>query len=203
MKNAVLAAAVLLLGQASLEAQPPGLIQELIAIAKDPKQTDLARLTALRQLENLKAEDSIPLADLVGMLETVNPGFGIGQPVLASKVVALTGKRGRSALIAVPALVRLKGKGTTEWDEEVDKALDQILPPRDANKEALAALVRDLKDDDASIRLRAAKALGMKGAAARDAVPALTEATKDKDEDVRRVAGDAIRRIQGKSSGGK
>jgi HEAT repeat protein len=197
MKTALLfAMTLLLLDRAPLRAdETSDLVKDLVTIMKDQRQTDDARLTAIRQLENLRAVDQVPLADLVHALETVNPNSIAGQPDLATKLIAITARRGGAARAAIPALVRLKGKGNV--DQQVERALEQILPPPDTSKEAIAALVRNLKDKDASIRLRAAKALGMKGSAARDAIPALKEAAKDADEDVRRVAAASILKIQG------
>lgn len=57
-------------------------------------------------------------------------------------------------------------------------------------------LIQQLQDPDETTRLRAAKELGKMGAAAAPAVPALQVATKDADEDVRRVAGNSLRAIQ-------
>src|SRR5262249_18010241 len=59
-------------------------------------------------------------------------------------------------------------------------------------------LVADLKDEDASVRLRAAKKLGMLGKDAASAVPALTAALKDEDDDVKRVAAEALKLVQKK-----
>lgn len=60
----------------------------------------------------------------------------------------------------------------------------------------VSRLIKDLKDADESVRLRAAKELGKLGAAARDAIPALQGALKDADEDVRRVAASSLKAIQ-------
>jgi HEAT repeat protein len=71
--------------------------------------------------------------------------------------------------------------------------------------EGLAAIGPDAKpavpallEKDESVRLRAAKALGKLGADARAAVPALTEALRDADADVRRVAADSLAKINPK-----
>jgi HEAT repeat protein len=58
------------------------------------------------------------------------------------------------------------------------------------------ALAEGLRDDDAQVRTSAAKALGIIGAAAEDAVPALIEAlSKDDDLRVRASAAVALRKI--------
>jgi HEAT repeat protein len=63
-------------------------------------------------------------------------------------------------------------------------------------RQDVPALVKQLKDKDDIVRLKAAKALGKLGADARDAIPALTDATKDPDEDVRVVAKQALKKVK-------
>jgi HEAT repeat protein len=63
-------------------------------------------------------------------------------------------------------------------------------------------LIKQLKDDDAVVRLKAAKALGKLGKKAKDAVPALTALLKDKDADVRSVAKNALEAIKGGGDAG-
>jgi hypothetical protein len=58
------------------------------------------------------------------------------------------------------------------------------------------ALIRQLQDKDEAIRLKAAKSLGKLGRHARGAIPALTEALKDDDADVRAVAKQSLAKIQ-------
>jgi HEAT repeat protein len=60
----------------------------------------------------------------------------------------------------------------------------------------IKVLVSQLKDKDEAVRLKAAKALGKLGLAARDAIPALLTATKDEDEDVRAVAKKSLAAIE-------
>src|SRR5262249_21153280 len=54
---------------------------------------------------------------------------------------------------------------------------------------------------DAIVRLKAAKALGKLGPKAKSALPALTALLKDKDEDVRSVAKNAVEAIKGNGGG--
>jgi hypothetical protein len=61
---------------------------------------------------------------------------------------------------------------------------------------SVQALMDDLKNTDESVRLCAAKKLGTFGKKAAPALAALDEASKDKDEDVARVAKAAIARIK-------
>lgn len=69
-------------------------------------------------------------------------------------------------------------------------------PVRPADADIVQKLIQQLQDQDEIVRLRAAKELGKLAAAAAAALPALQNATNDKDEDVRRVAANSIRAIQ-------
>lgn len=59
----------------------------------------------------------------------------------------------------------------------------------------IQALIKQLKDKDAFVRLRAAKTLGQMGEKAKEAVPALKEALADPDEDVQAFAKRALELI--------
>lgn len=65
-------------------------------------------------------------------------------------------------------------------------------PPR-----SVAELTADLKNIDPSMRLKACLALGALKSEARDAVSALENTAKDRDENVRRAAEVALRQIRG------
>jgi len=76
--------------------------------------------------------------------------------------------------------------------------------PADGQQEGqVADLVKQLKDKDEFVRLKAAKTLGTLGAAAKDALPALTEALKDADPDVREVAKSALAKVNAAVAGGQ
>ena len=60
----------------------------------------------------------------------------------------------------------------------------------------MPALIEALKDKSGEVRLQAAQSLGLIGPDAKYAVPALQEAAKDSNEDVARVAADALKSIQ-------
>ena len=66
-----------------------------------------------------------------------------------------------------------------------------------APDDAIVAEIRKLRDADAALRTEAARALGALGKKARGALPALDEALRDQDPDVRRAAAWAIERIRG------
>jgi hypothetical protein len=70
-------------------------------------------------------------------------------------------------------------------DPEIRLRARRIL---DAMKSSVANLMEDLKDSDPAVRKEAAQELETLGAAAKQAVPALVAAVKDKDEDARDAA---------------
>jgi HEAT repeat protein len=70
-----------------------------------------------------------------------------------------------------------------------------LLASADDKTEEVIKLVKQLRDKDEFVRLKAAKALGKLGADAKDALPALTDALKDEDADVRAVAKQAVATI--------
>jgi HEAT repeat protein len=70
-----------------------------------------------------------------------------------------------------------------------------LLASADDKTEEVIKLVKQLRDKDEFVRLKAAKALGKLGADAKDALPALTDTLKDEDADVRAVAKQAIATI--------
>lgn len=77
---------------------------------------------------------------------------------------------GVSGVEAVPLLIRrIEGRGNVR---SALRALGEIGPPA---KDAVATLIKTLKDRDLNVRILAAQALGKIGPAAREAVPALEE----------------------------
>jgi hypothetical protein len=64
------------------------------------------------------------------------------------------------------------------------------------NAVEVKVLIRQLKDRDEAVRLKAAKELGKLGRQTREAIAALTDALKDEDADVRHVAKQALEKIQ-------
>jgi hypothetical protein len=72
--------------------------------------------------------------------------------------------------------------------------------PAAADNDAVADLVKALRDDNALVRKRAAIALGRLGPGARDAIPALEKAVRDPDADVRAAATAALARVDTRPS---
>lgn len=82
------------------------------------------------------------------------------------------------------------GAGDSEpW---VPKASTEGKPPAQPQKESVAQLIQALKNGDPIERQRAAAALHSLGAEAKDAIPALRESLKDKDQDVQMWAALAL-----------
>jgi HEAT repeat protein len=69
------------------------------------------------------------------------------------------------------------------------------------NKNNVQDLIKQLKDKDESVRLKAAKDLGKLGPKAKDAIAALKAATNDSDPDVRAVAERSLQMIQASGPG--
>lgn len=104
------------------------------------------------------------------------------------------GALGPEAVAAVPALVeKLRTKeGSDPVAVDAAEALWNI--NRDAR--SIPALTKLLAVEDC--RVPAAEALGRIGSAAREAVPALRELTKNRDGDIRRAATEALRKLNNK-----
>lgn len=105
------------------------------------------------------------------------------------------------ASVAKPALQPLI-ESLEDSDATVRAAAASALSKLDEPKETVPALVRVVKDEkETPVRLAAIMGLGLIGAPARDAVPALREVMKDaKSEEQKRIAraaGEAVRQIMG------
>jgi HEAT repeat protein len=139
--------------------------------------------------------DAVHLSEDVAALVHLLKSTDVGERLRAAKKLAAFGVAARGA---IPALNQALNDPDRDVSRQALHALQAIRPGLIPDKATLGVYIRDLTDADESIRLRAAKSLGKFGAAARAAVPALQAVTRnDTDEDVRRVAGDAITRIQG------
>jgi HEAT repeat protein len=114
--------------------------------------------------------------------------------VLDEAVVKTLGKIGRAARPAIPALVRISRRNF-DLERAAAEAIDRILLTPVGEQQDVPTLLKDLRDRDASVRLRAAKALGTLGPAGKPGIPLLTEALNDPDADVRRQALQALKAI--------
>jgi HEAT repeat protein len=106
----------------------------------------------------------------------------------AAEALGLLGPNGKTALPALLLALR------DEYELVRQNALRSIIAiGPDAT--ATQALTDSLKDSDNLVRALSANALGQLGPLARQSVPALREALKDRDEDVQKEAADALKAI--------
>ncbi len=162
-------------------------VNRLVALAVDPRSPRSARLEALHILGELGAEAKAAVPALVSQL-----GASRDMMMLES-VVQTLGRIGFDARSALPDLATLAGRDF-DLDQAIREATRQILaPPEIRNLQTLRKMTHS---SSAAVRLHAAKALGIKGRYAEPAIPDLMQLTRDPDPDVRRVAVDALRKVQ-------
>jgi HEAT repeat protein len=147
----------------------------------------LITLAAVAGCHHERPAPSLSAADIPDLIQDLKTG---DERDRADAAQAL-GQLGPDAKPALPALLlALRDEG--EWVRE--RALEAILAigpdPR-----AVESLVTGLKDSDEQVRELSAKALGKIGTAARKSIPALREATRDRQERVQKAAADALLQI--------
>lgn len=166
------------------------LAQRMAAIVRDFRQPLATRVEAARTLEKLGPRGAVAVNDLIAVLDRLR---GTEQEPLQEAIVEALGRMGSKAKAALPALARAVHR-TADLDLAIKNSTAAILAASDSQD--IDALTFQLTSRDASLRLRAAKALGDLGAVARTAVPGLTQVLKDPDADVRRAAIAALRAIE-------
>ncbi len=119
-------------------------------------------------------------------------------PDVIARLVAAKelGKLGSAARDALPALQ----KAIQDPDADVRLVAAnsvRLIQASSGQGQDLQKLIQQLSNADALVRMVAAKELAKMGAAAKVAVPGLQKLLQDPDEDVRRVASNALERIQG------
>jgi HEAT repeat protein len=169
------------------------IVNQLIATVRDePRGQSLwSRVQAARTIGKLGPEAKAAVPALASMLDDPSRR----DPALIDEaVINALARMGSAGRPAIPALVRISGKDS-DIERAAVEAIDTILLSPPIGPGDVPALMRDLRDRDVSVRVRAAKALGMLGGAGKVAVPLLVEALKDNDPDVRTLALKALRRI--------
>lgn len=166
------------------------LARKMATVARDFRQPTATRVEAVRTLSKLGARAAVAVPDLVAILDRLR---GTEQEPLQEAVVEALGQMGSAAKVALPSLAKATRR-TIDLDLAIKHTTDLILNASDAQD--VDALTQQLQSRDASLRVRAAKALGDLGPAARAAVPGLTVVLADTDGDARRAAITAIRLIQ-------
>lgn len=189
MRWVLLAAVALAPGPARADEAEDKLAGQLAGVARDFRQPLSERVAAARALGKLGPRAALAVPDLVGIMDRLR---GDELEPLQEAVVETLGLIGSAARPALPALARAAAR-STDIELARKRAVDQILnAPDSANVDALAA---QLASRDASLRVRAAKALADLGPAARAAAPALVVALADPDNDVRRGSIAAYRAV--------
>lgn len=163
---------------------------QLAAVLRDPRIELRERVEAAHTLTKLgpKAAAAVPQ-----LQAQVQRSRGVELENLQLAVIETLGAIGAPARPVLPALARVSGR-SIDIDLAQKKATDQILLADDFRD--ILALMRQLRSRDASLRLRATKAIGALQADGILALPALTVALEDEDGDVRRGAIAALRLIR-------
>lgn len=166
------------------------LARRLAGVVRDFRQPGATRVEAARTLAKLGPRASVVVPDLVAVLERLR---GAEQESLQEAIIEALGQIGAAAKVALPSLAKATAR-TTDIDQAIKKSTELILSASDSQD--IDALVQQLLSRDASIRLRAAKALGDLGPAAKSAAPALLLALSEPDGDARRAMINAHRLVQ-------
>jgi HEAT repeat protein len=118
-------------------------------------------------------------------------------PVARKPAAYALGRIGSGAKDAVPALRRLQQSRDRLEQTVAAWALVQIAPDADIIKMTVPLMIEALKNSPrADMRVEAARTLGQIGAGSEAAREALTAASKDADEAVRKAATDALARLK-------
>lgn len=169
------------------------IVRQLIDVLRDePRGQPLwSRVQAAQTLGKLGPEARAAVPALASMLDDPSRR----DPLLIDEaIIHALARMGNAARPAIPAMVRASGRDF-DLEHAAAAAIDTILLSPPAGPGDVPALMRDLRDRDASVRVRAAKALGTLGGAGKPAIPLLVEALKDQDADVRTLALKALRKI--------
>jgi HEAT repeat protein len=107
----------------------------------------------------------------------------------------LLGECGPAAQSTIPAVSKLLKDPDGDVRVAAAEALLKMAPDAPGN-DALGTLRDALRSRDLLTRVRAAEALGGRGAQAKDALPALLEAVQDGEPEVRQAAQAAIQKVR-------
>jgi HEAT repeat protein len=165
------------------------LTRKLAAVVRDPRQQVSSRVEAARMIGQLGPRAPAAVPDLIQVLNRLQ-GAEL-EPVQEAIIHAL-GQIGSPAKAALPTMAKASSR-TIDIELAARRSTALILAASDSQD--VDALMRQLQDRDSSIRLRAVKALGNLGPAARIAMPNLLTALQDTDADVRRATVNALRVI--------
>ena len=161
----------------------------LAKTVRDPRLAVPARIEAARMLARLGTRGGAAVPDLTAVLDRLR---GRELEPLQEAVMDTLGQIGYASRPALSSIARAAGR-SMDLDLAARRSADSILTSSDAQD--VNALIGQLRSRDISQRLRAVKALGNLGPAARFATPNLLDMLTDTDGDVRRAAIAAIRLI--------
>jgi HEAT repeat protein len=165
------------------------LARKLAAVVRDPKQQVSARVEAARMIGLMGPRAPAAVPDLIRVLERLQ---GAELEPVQEAIISALGQIGAPAKQALPTMARAAAR-SVDIEQAARRSTALILAASDSQD--VDALMRQLQDRDSSFRLRAVKALGNLGPAAKIAVPNLLTALQDTDADVRRAAVNALRMI--------
>ncbi len=163
-------------------------VPALVKAARDPDPTvRLAAIGALGEMGPVAAKDAAPVLSV--LIDHTDPD-------LRRSAADAVGRMGASARGAIPALQQMQTLNDPIDRSMATIALVRIDPQPAAVAAALPHLTAALQSPYAGERLEAAALLGQLGHKAASAKPALEQATKDADEQVRKAASEALRQVQ-------
>ncbi|HEX4607830.1 MAG TPA: HEAT repeat domain-containing protein [Urbifossiella sp.] len=165
------------------------LAKQLAAVVRDPRLPLPQRVEAAKTIGKLGPRAGAAVPDLTTQLLRLR---GNELEPLQEAVIDALGRIGSPARESLPAVARAAGR-SPDLDQAIKRATGTILASTDSQD--VGALVKQLQSGDPSFRLRAVKALGAIGPAARFALPDLANALRDSDGDVRRAAVAALQLI--------
>jgi len=166
------------------------LARQLVSTLRDPRLGLWTRVEAARSIEKLGPKASAVVPELTAQLRLLR---GREHEALQESVIDALGQMGTSARAAIPTFA-LASNRSTDIDQAIKRSTILILGASDSQD--VGTLIGQLSSQDASIRLRVAKALGLLGPAALISIPDLVLVLGDADGDVRRAAQVALRLIQ-------
>ena len=178
------------------EEQDDLLARQLAAVVRDPRFLMPQRVEAAHSLSKLGPKATAALPELIAQ---VNRLKNRELEPLQEAVIEAIGSIGSPGRAALPALARASGR-SIDIDMAIKQTTRDVLAAPD--NQDLNLLVRQTQSADASVRLRAVKAISLLGRAGAYAKPALLGLLKDPDGDVRRATLSALRVVDpdGKAS---
>jgi HEAT repeat protein len=128
--------------------------------------------------------------------EAIAPALKDDNGIIRATAVLTLGSYGMRIGADVPEVF----PALADPDPYVRRMACTVLPSRPASRQAIPSLIRALGDTAMEVRYASADRLGGIGLDAEEALPALRRAAEDKEDTVRKSAGEAVRSIESKVS---